>query len=107
LENEKWSKMVKDKKMDWINISDFPDANKNAGKYVYEKQVTDFPSLNFRKTYDIFSTPQIYLLDENNAIVAKRLDANNLARILERKLDITIDYKEEPKEEDAKEDEDH
>ena len=104
LENEKWAKMVKDKKMDWINISDFPDANKNAGKYVYEKQVTDFPSLNFRKTYDIFSTPQIYLLDKDNKIIAKRLDANNLARILERRLDITIDYKEEPKTEDEKKD---
>ena len=100
--------MIKDKKMDWVNISDFPHANKNAGKYVYEMQVTDFPSLNFRKTYDIFSTPQIYLLDKDNKIVAKRLDANNLARILERKLDITIAYKEEPKEEGKEDDsEDH
>lgn len=107
LDNEKWSKMVKDKNMDWINISDFPHANKNAGVYVYEKQVTDFNSLNFRKTYDIFSTPQIYLLDKDNKILAKRLDANNLARILERKLEITIDYKEEPKEEEGEDHEGH
>jgi thiol-disulfide isomerase/thioredoxin len=99
LENEKWADFIKEKELEWINISDFPDANKNAGKYVYEMRVTDYPSLNFRKTYDIFSTPQIYLLDKDNVIIGKRLDANNLARILERRLDTTIDYKEEPKEE--------
>ncbi|MCB9197144.1 MAG: DUF5106 domain-containing protein [Flavobacteriales bacterium] len=107
LENEKWVKFIKEKNVDWINISDFPDANKNAGKYVYELRVTDYQSLNFRKTYDIFSTPQIYLLDENNVIIGKRLDAHNLARILERLLDITIDYKEDPKDDKKDEPEDH
>ena len=107
LENEKWRDFVKEKELPWLNISDFPDANKNAGKYVYELRVTDYQSLNFRKTYDIFSTPQIYLLDEDNTIIGKRLDANNLARILERKFDITIDYKEEPKEEKDGEPADH
>ncbi len=102
LDNEKWRKMIKEKNIDFINLSDFPDANKNAAQYVYEMRVTDYPSLNFRKTYDLFSTPQIYLLDENNKIVAKRLDANNLARILERRLDITLDYKEEPKDDKKK-----
>lgn len=106
LENEKWRKFIEEKKLEWINVSDFPDANKNAGKYVYEMRVTDYQSLNFRKTYDIFSTPQIYLLDKDNIIIGKRLDANNLARILERRLDVTIDYKEEPKEDKNKKEDD-
>jgi thiol-disulfide isomerase/thioredoxin len=97
LENEKWRKFIRENNMNWLNVSDFPDANKNAGKYVYEMRVTDYKSLNFRKEYDIFSTPQIYLLDEKKEIVAKRLDANNLARILEIRLQITLDYKEDPK----------
>ncbi|CAG5084794.1 redoxin family protein [Parvicella tangerina] len=107
LENEKWVEFIKEKELPWINISDFPDANKNAGKYVYEMGVTDYQSLNFRKTYDIFSTPQIYLLNKDNVIIGKRLDANNLARILERRLDITIDYKEEPKEDKKEKPVDH
>ena len=41
MENEDWRKFVKDNKLDWINISDFPDANENAMKYIYENQVTD------------------------------------------------------------------
>lgn len=102
LENDKWVKFIREKDLNWINLSDFPDANKNAGKYVYEMRVTDYQSLNFRKTYDIFSTPQIYLLDKDNVIIGKRLDANNLARILERRFDVTIDYKEEPKEDKDK-----
>jgi peroxiredoxin len=97
LENAKWTKFIKENNLNWINLSDFPDANKNAGKYVYEMKVTDYKSLNFRKEYDIFSTPQIYLLDENRKIVAKRLDANNLARILEKMLNITLEFKEDPK----------
>lgn len=107
LENEKWAKFIKEKNLNWVNLSDFPDANKNAGKYVYELRVTDYQSLNFRKTYDIFSTPQIYLLDKDNVIIGKRLDANNLARILERLLDITIDYKEEKKDDKSDDSDEH
>ncbi len=85
LETEGWKKFIKDKKLDWINISDFPDANKSPEKYIFEQKVTDLQSLNFRKTYDIFSTPQIYLLDQNKVIQAKKLDALNLAKIMEIK----------------------
>ncbi len=107
LENEKWKKFIKENNLNWVNLSDFPDANKNAGKYVYEMKVTDYKSLNFRKEYDIFSTPQIYLLDENRKIVAKRLDAHNLARILENKLNITLEFKEDPKDKEKDKVENH
>lgn len=85
LENDGWRKFIREKKLDWINISDFPGANKTPEKYIFEQKVTDLQSLNFRKTYDIFSTPQIYLLDENKVIQAKKLDALNLAKIMEIK----------------------
>ncbi len=85
LETTGWKKFVKEHNLNWINVSDFPDANKHPEKYIYEQQVTDLQSLNFRKTYDIFSTPQIYLLDKDKVIIAKKLDALNLAKILEIK----------------------
>lgn len=94
LENKGWKKFIKEKNLNWINISDFPYANEHPEEFLYQKQVTDLKSLNFRKTYDIFSTPQIYLLDKNKVIVAKRLDANNLAKIIEHKLNVTLDYDE-------------
>ena len=106
LENKGWKKFIKENNLPWINISDFPDANENAIKYLNELRVTDLQSLNFRKTYDIFSTPQIYLLDKDKVIRAKKLDAKNLAKILEHKLSIDLDY-EEPEEEEKKKEDTH
>ena len=69
LENDKWKKFISKNQLKWINLSDFPEANENPKKYLFEKRVTDLKSLNFRKTYDIFSTPQVYLLDANKKII--------------------------------------
>jgi peroxiredoxin len=84
LDNKDWKKYVKDKKLEWINLSDSPEINKNAYKYVRELGVTTVESLNFRQAYDIFSTPQIYLLDSTKIIRAKKMDATGLDKILAR-----------------------
>ncbi len=106
LENEKWKKFIKDNKLKWINISDFPEANENPKKYLFEQRVTDLKSLNFRKTYDIFSTPQIYLLDKNKKIIGKKLDALTLGKLLEQLEKIEIPYikilEQEKEEKDSK-----
>ncbi len=94
LENEKWKKFIKEKKLEWINISDFPDANENAKKYIYEKRVTTLESLNFRLTYDIFSTPQIYLINDEKKIIGKKLNALSLGRMIEHLEDLEIEYLE-------------
>ena len=68
--------------------------------------VTDLKSLNFRKTYDIFSTPQIYLLDKNKKIIGKKLDALTLGKLLEQLEKIEIPYikilEQEKEEKDSK-----
>jgi peroxiredoxin len=38
---------------------------------------------NFRKLYDIYSTPVVYLLDENKKIIAKRLGVEQIADFIE------------------------
>lgn len=47
--------------------------------------VNAFQSLSndFRKLYDIYSTPEIYLLDENKKIIAKKLLTNELIKFIE------------------------
>jgi hypothetical protein len=45
---------------------------------------TDIKSLNYNKTYDIFSTPQIYLLDSKKIIIGKKLDTGLLVKVLEK-----------------------
>ena len=59
--DEPWRKFIKEFKVqDWINVWD-------------SLTVTDF-----NKVYDVYSTPVIYVLDENKKIIAKRLGVDQL-----------------------------
>jgi thiol-disulfide isomerase/thioredoxin len=70
----KWKEFVQEKAIhDWINVAD-PD-NKTQ----------------FRILYDVYSTPVIYLLDENKQIIGKRLDMETLKLILDRRLGLSTD----------------
>src|SRR5213078_625616 len=57
---EEWKKFIRENKLKWINVSDL------------------YNNTNFRAYYDIYSTPVVYLLDENKKIIAKRLDTEKL-----------------------------
>ncbi len=92
LENKDWRKYIRENDLNWINISDNPEVNQNPRKYIVEDKVTTLNSLNFRDIYDIFSTPQIFLIDKNNNIKAKKIGVFNLVEILERELNIDIKY---------------
>lgn len=95
-ETEDWKKYIIKNNLNWFNVSDNPEINKNAGKYI---RFTTLESLNFRQTYDIFSTPQIYLLDENKKIMAKRLSMEQLDEILSEKFKTQPVLTEEDKKE--------
>lgn len=82
LETKDWKKFIRDKKLNWINVSDTPEINKNAANYIPSK--TTLNSLNFRSIYDIYSTPVIYVLDKNKEIIAKRLGVEQIGDFLER-----------------------
>lgn len=62
---ELWKKFIRDNKLDWINVSDL------------------YNQTNFRSYYDIYSTPVIYLLDEQKHIIAKRLDTDKIRDFIE------------------------
>ncbi|MCI5059391.1 MAG: redoxin domain-containing protein, partial [Flavobacteriales bacterium] len=80
-ETADWKKYIKKNKHPWINVSDNPEVNKNAYKYI-QMGVTDLESLNFRDTYDIYSTPRVFLLDKDKKVLAKRLSIDQLDEIL-------------------------
>lgn len=62
---EKWRSAIQEKGMvDWINVFD--------PKYTVE----------FRRQFDIYSTPVIYVLDKDKKIIAKRLGATKLSEFL-------------------------
>jgi thiol-disulfide isomerase/thioredoxin len=62
---EVWKKFIRDNNLNWINVI---DAYNNT---------------NFRNYYDIYSTPVIYLLDDQKRILAKRLDTDKLKDFIE------------------------
>lgn len=69
-ETKEWKDYIKENEYnDWINVSDNPT----------------YPD-NFRNIYDIFSTPKIFLLDENKVIKAKSIGVSQLKEILDKEL---------------------
>lgn len=82
LEIENLKKFIKSNKLSFINVSDTPEINKNAYDYI-SKGLTTLNSLNFRTIYDIYSTPQIYILEKDKKILAKKLGVEQLQDFLD------------------------
>ncbi len=85
-ESEPWQEYLEDSKyLDWIHVSDNPLINNqdSAMALIYSR-TTDLLSLNFRTTFDVFSTPKLFLLDSDKKIIAKQLSALQVAQILYR-----------------------
>jgi peroxiredoxin len=61
-----WKKYIHDHKLPWTNVH---DPNHES---------------NFRKYYDVYSTPVIYLLGKDKKIIAKRLSVEQLKDFIER-----------------------
>ena len=63
---EKWQDFIDANNLNWINVNDI------------ERKV------DLRKKYDIYSTPVLFLLDNNKEIMAKRVTVESLGEILEQ-----------------------
>jgi len=64
-EEDKWLAYLDENNPPWVNVADFEFKN------------------NFRKWYNIQGTPRIFILDENNVIIAKRLGADQVLGFME------------------------
>ena len=85
LENDKWVKFVEENKLDWINVSDTPEIMKqdSASKLIYGG-ITTLKSLNYRTTWDVNSTPKVFLMDKDMKIIAKQLSAEQLDELIQK-----------------------
>jgi thiol-disulfide isomerase/thioredoxin len=61
-----WRKYIREKKLSWINVVDA------------------FNKTHYKHTYDVYSTPVLYLLDEHKKIIAKRLETDQIEEFLDR-----------------------
>ena len=66
-ETKEWKKYISDNELPWINVSDNPK----------------YPNA-FRDIYDIFSTPVLYVLDEDGIIKAKKIDIEQINDLLDQ-----------------------
>lgn len=65
-EIDKWKNFIKENKLPWINVAD--------------PQLHD----NFRYDFDLSTTPQIFVLDKDKIIRAKKLDAEQIGDFIQR-----------------------
>ena len=84
VEKDKWLKYIREQKLKWINVAD-PDIKSN-----------------FRYDYYIESTPQVYVLDKNKKIIAKKLAAEQLYDFFSRNLKVAPIIEDSNKDKDKK-----
>jgi hypothetical protein len=75
----------------------------NAGLFV--PRYTTLKSLNYQKTYDIYATPKVWVLDKDKKIVAYSLTVSQLENLMDRLQNVTdkeilFPIEKEDKEED-------
>ena len=90
---DKWKKFIRDNKLTFINVA-VTDRLYNDAKDAPEKLVQLYPgepgkpttleSLNYQNTYDIFSTPKVFLLDKDKRIIAKSISISQLEEMIDR-----------------------
>lgn len=82
---EDWKKFIKEKDLTFINVG--------VTQEVYEKAkadpsafqgITNSESLNYQQTYDIFSTPKLWILDKDKKIIGKGLGISQLEDYMDR-----------------------
>jgi thiol-disulfide isomerase/thioredoxin len=93
---EKWKKFIKDNKLTFINVGvtdqlfkDASDKTDNQAKLHNLLRYTTIESLNYQTTYDVFSTPRVFVLDKNKKIIAKGISISQLEDLLDREQGFT------------------
>jgi thiol-disulfide isomerase/thioredoxin len=103
---ELWKKFIKDNKLSFINVgmtrSLYEKSMENANQFI--PKYTTLEALNYQKTYDVFSTPRVFVLDKDKKIIAKSLSIAQLEEFLDRLQGHEKDVKLFPIEEEKKED---
>jgi peroxiredoxin len=83
---EKWNKFIKKNEMNFYNVSIPPEAYQSAdfATSLITTGKTNYESLKYQETFDIFSTPKIFVLDKERVIRAKDIGVEQIGNFLER-----------------------
>jgi thiol-disulfide isomerase/thioredoxin len=104
-EYEDWKEFIRKNKLSFINVGltdpVYKLAKSNPMALIPSK--TTLESLNYQDTYDIFSTPRVWILDKDKKIIGKGLGVAQIEEFLDRlqgfeDAEKLFDVKEEAKE---------
>ena len=101
----KWKKFIHDNSLTYTNVAvtealykaALQDANQFVPKY------TNVESLNYQTTFDIFSTPRVFVLDKDKKIIAKSISISQLEDLIDRlqgKKDLPKIFPPDPEEDE-------
>jgi peroxiredoxin len=84
--SSKWNKFIKKNKMNFYNVAIPQEAFESAdfATQLITTGKTNYESLKFQETFDIFSTPKIIVLDKDRVIRAKDIGVEQIGDFLER-----------------------
>ena len=91
---EKWKKFIHDNKLSYINVAvtdnlykEAQDTTEGQPKLMNVLRSTTLESLNYQNTFDIFSTPKVFVLDKDKKIIAKSISISQLEDLIDRLQD--------------------
>lgn len=85
-EFDKWKEFIREKELTFINVGITPTVYKEATTDPTRllTGITTLQSLNYADTYDVYSTPRIFILDENKVILYKQISIGQLEEIIDK-----------------------
>ena len=79
-----WKAFIREHQLDWVNVGltehVFEEAKKDPRKYI--PKFTTIESLNYSETYDVYSTPKIFLVDGERKFRGKQLSADQIVDLV-------------------------
>ncbi len=88
---EKWKAFIRKNHLSFINVAvtdrlykDAMDKSDNQAKLQELLRYTTIESLNYQQTFDIFTTPRVFVLDKDKKIIGKGLTISQLEDLLDR-----------------------
>jgi hypothetical protein len=90
---EGWKKFIRENNLSFINVAVtdklYNLAKTDAGSLVpvfpgEKGKPTTLESLNYQTTYDIFSTPKVFVLDKDKKIIAKSISLSQVEDLLDK-----------------------
>ncbi len=83
---EDWKAFIKKHNLEFINVGltqkIYDQAKEDARSLIPSK--TTLESINYQDTYDIYSTPRVWILDKDKKIIAKSLSIAQMERLMDR-----------------------